>query len=93
MTQHPNDLPYEDNPEPVDVDLDPHTAVCSGLVVMASGVRTVLGNMPGLVFRFALPDGAYLPDILLLLDPGDPDKVGALVTAAAASAHRAARRT
>lgn len=90
MTRHPLDMPFEEDPQPPQVDIDGRVA--AGLVVLATVADTALGPWPALVFRFSDGHGQFLPDILLLLDDEKAGAVPALVTAATNSAMRAARK-
>lgn len=87
---HPHDLPFEENGDPVEVDLAGHLA--ASVVVLASTTETVLGRFPALVFRFYDAHREPYPDVVLLLDPEQAEKLPALVTEATAAAVRAARR-
>lgn len=91
MTRHPHDLPFEQSGgDPVEVDLSGHLA--ASVVVLASTTETVLGRFPALVFRFYDGHRQPFPDVVLLLDPEQAEKLPALVTAATAAAVRAVRR-
>lgn len=90
MTRHPLDLPFEEDPQPAQVDIDGRVA--AGLVVLATVAETALGPWPALVFRFSDGYGQFLPDVLLLLDDAKANDVPALVTSATNAAMRAARK-
>ncbi len=82
------DLPYEANPEKVDIH---EGMVTSGGVVVAAAMTEVDGhNYPALLFRFALPHGEFLPPVLLVAMPDQLKALVPLVQSAVAGAIKAA---
>lgn len=84
------DLPYEGQ-DPTWLDLD--AAMLSGGVVVMGAVVPVpdVGPKPGIVFRFARPDGEFWPPVVLIVDPRQAQKLTPLVRAAVETAILAAR--
>lgn len=87
-------IPFERDPAgPSPMADDP---VLAGSVVVMSAVidsslARHIGRHPALVFRFAGPDGRFMPPIALVLDDAHMAAVATLVTAAVAAARKAAR--
>lgn len=79
-------LPFEDQPR-TEIDVEDLHLV-AGFVCMAAKVPTVLGEIPAIVFRFALPggpDAGFLQPIVLPLDsPEQGAELVELVRAAVA---------
>lgn len=99
MTDYPRfnegnglDLPFEIGPPGQTLDLS-HGHLASGCVVLAAVLPVEgLGQFPGLVFRFANPDGSgFYPPMVLVCDEGQMAKVTGLVGDAVAAAIASAR--
>jgi hypothetical protein len=87
---HNLDLPFEEGGAgPLH---DDHVHFSGGLVVMASTVDVPsVGRKPALVFRFARPDGVFMPTICLVADDDQIAKIRPLINEAIAAARRAAK--
>lgn len=94
MTDQPGDLnlPFEHNPSPFESTLGHDASLSGGVVVLAIAAPIEGGGtMPGLVFRFAKPDGSgFYPDTALVCPAADLDGIVELVRHATAAAIRAA---
>lgn len=86
----PMDLPFEEQDQTM---LTDQFAVSGGAVVMASVLEVDGRPEPALVFRFARADGnGFWPPVLLCVDDGQTHEFGVMVTKAAQTAVRAARK-
>lgn len=85
------DLPFEKVPTGQTVDAS-DALIASGLVVLAVVVPVPeVGPMPGLMFRFANPDGSgFFPPMILCVDEDQMVKTAAMVSKATAAAIGAA---
>lgn len=85
------DLPFELNPPGAELDLS-DGLVAGGVVVLAATLTGPTGKMPGIVFRFANPDGSgFYPPITLILEEHRLLDVKLLVAKAVNASVKAAR--
>lgn len=82
------DMPYEANLEPADI--HENMVMAGGVVVAAATVPVGGHTYPALLFRFALPDGEFLPAVTLVCMPAQLEALIPLVQNAVASAVKAA---
>jgi hypothetical protein len=82
------DLPYEANPEKVDI--TENMILAGGVVVAAATVPLDGHNYPALLFRFALPHGEFLPAVTLVCMPAQLEALLPLMREAVAGAVKAA---
>jgi hypothetical protein len=82
------DLPYEANPETAHI--TEALVVAGGVVVAAATVPVGEHTYPALLFRFALPDGQFLPAVTLVCMPAQLEALIPLVQEAVADAVKAA---
>lgn len=86
------DQPFEEVPGgPFEMTTD---VVIAGGVTYRSAVANVPGHgqLPSVVFTFVLPDGSFLPPIMLVLTDERTRTLGGEITKAAHSAIRATRK-
>jgi hypothetical protein len=82
------DMPYEANPDVAHIT---EAMVLAGGVVVAAATVPVDGHTyPALLFRFALPDGEFLPAVTLVCMPAQLEALIPLVQEAVAGAVKAA---
>lgn len=89
------DLPFEEGPRGVEMDLD--RAIVSGGVVVIAATLPVpgMGTKPAIVFRFANPDGSgfYDPMVLVCDDDQLAKTVDVIAKATTAAIRRAKEAT
>lgn len=85
------DLPFETQSETPGLQGE-HVHYSGGVVVMAAVVDVPdAGKKPALVFRFARPDGVFMPAICLVADDEQIAKLRPLINGAIAEARRGAQ--